>query len=336
MGDVTKEETTNAIAEELIKLFCHRKDGAVGSLKGNEKHWRPLAAKHVINAPAIKLHLAGTQTLGAYQIHPDDDTLGWVCFDIDREADESKKELWLKVRRCAWGLRELSVPHSLEYTGCGFHLWVFPKHPMPAAAALPLAELWASRFRTDEGELIRVEIFPKQSGLDHTQKKRGNLVQLPLGHHLRTKERSRFFRLVKAGSAPNEDEYAAVEPGKETLEFLRGVSRAAVLARVVEDVKKETEERKEVGVPQGGDVPRSALRWVVRVCGGLCEGEPYRKQRQGRNEAIYSLARQMHRWGFRSNQILACLLEVNASNSPPLADDIVKGVVERATTHAGV
>ena len=323
---------TEQVAQEILRLFCHRLDGARGTVKDGEKIWTPLPARHKLNVPALVRHFQGKHTLGVYQVHPDTETVTWICFDIDKREGEGKLPVYNRARIVMAALRDTwHIPAVLEYTGNGFHVWVFLSQPTPAQVAQTTARLWATKFLDLDGNTISVEIFPKQGTLAHTKKRRGNLVQLPLGVHLLTGERSRFFRLIEVRSTPTADKYEAVE-GKAVLDFLRNVPTVALGGQVVEKAVAAHLKRKAQDVP--AHTGRRGPRWVHQFIKGIKEGAPYGlRHRCGRNEGTFSLARYLYRCGLDQELVLLVCLAVNQRHDPPLSEEVVRGVVQRAIAY---
>src|SRR5690606_9114454 len=87
----------------------------------------------------VHAHLNGDKTLGVYQLK--DNTVKWVCFDIDiSKGSEIKSSTWENIRRqtkyLGKRLYQLGVPFLVEFSGNkGMHIWVFFTEPVKASDA---------------------------------------------------------------------------------------------------------------------------------------------------------------------------------------------------------
>jgi len=135
----------------------------------------------------VEKHLMGDMVLGAYQLR-EDNTITWMCFDIDSTDLQKARDLTLKLCQFLG-----DIPYLVEFSGNkGYHVWVFFKKPILAenvrALAVEIREAVGGKISGDP----HIEVFPKQGKLTESNPL-GNLVKLPLGAHPVTKNRSRFI-----------------------------------------------------------------------------------------------------------------------------------------------
>ena len=135
----------------------------------------------------IEKHLIGDAVMGAYTLRQDN-TVMWMCFDVDSTDLQAAKDLTLKLSNFLQ-----TVPHAIEFSGNkGYHVWLFFSKPVPAenvrAIGAEIREQIGGKIAGDP----HVEIFPKQDKLTESNPL-GNLVKLPLGLHPVSKNRSCFI-----------------------------------------------------------------------------------------------------------------------------------------------
>lgn len=164
-----------------------------------------------LDAEAVRAHLQGRVTLGAYLVRADDSAEHGVL-DIDATPDALRAAS--RDRRAANALRDVTHQYSqrlrsvLEAAGLrpmlvdsgykGRHLWCFLEAPVPAARVR--AVLSSLVARVQPAAQLRVEVFPKQDRVRSGGL--GNLVKLPLGVHLRT---GRLAEVLDSDGAPIPD-----------------------------------------------------------------------------------------------------------------------------------
>jgi len=135
----------------------------------------------------VEKHLIGDAVMGAYTLRQDN-TVMWMCFDVDSSDLQAAKDLTLKLSNFLQ-----TVPHAIEFSGNkGYHVWLFFSKPVPAenvrAIGAEIREQIGGKIAGDP----HVEIFPKQDKLTESNPL-GNLVKLPLGLHPVSKNRSCFI-----------------------------------------------------------------------------------------------------------------------------------------------
>jgi hypothetical protein len=173
----------------LKRFFLGNNYYALGSKRTNSSGKEESIYNPVMDPPRdrqIEQHLMGEIILGAYTLRQDN-TIMWMCFDVDSSDLGKAKDLTLKLSNLLQ-----SIPHGIEYSGNkGYHIWVFFSKSVPAENVRALAtEMRESIGGTIAGD-PHIEIFPKQDKLTESNPL-GNLVKIPLGIHPVTKNRSRF------------------------------------------------------------------------------------------------------------------------------------------------
>ena len=179
----------------LKKFFTGNNYYAVGGRRTNSNGREESIYNPIMEAPketTIENHLMGDTVIGAYTLRQDN-TVMWMCFDVDSSDLSKARDLALKLSNM---LRD--IHHAVEFSGNkGYHVWVFFSKPAPAENVRALAaELREAVGGTISGD-PHVEIFPKQDRLT-TSNPLGNLVKIPLGVHPVSGKRS-IFVLPHAG-----------------------------------------------------------------------------------------------------------------------------------------
>jgi len=181
--------------------FCFQKrDG--GFVKVNQ----PLTVEF------IEQHLAGQRTIGAYQLGLDN-TVKWLCFDLDPEKLTSPEQAARKIisvcfekRKEADGVERPRIwPHGLlleasRHPDPSFHVWILFSVPTHAKVArwLGLRILELANLNPKQ-----IEVFPKQVELT-PERPFGNFVKLPLGKHQVVNKWSRFLNPETFELLPND------------------------------------------------------------------------------------------------------------------------------------
>jgi hypothetical protein len=173
------------IEQRMMNIFSGRtdsygqdvdKDGVKG--KGGMRVDRP------VTEALFKKHLDGNMGLGIYPTwHRDDGTLmaSWGCCDIDTGD-------WSEAYGLATALKAMGiVPHIERSRSKGWHVWVFPTDPVPAATMRRALKVAYAAI-----ELPAKEANPKQEKLRHGQV--GNYVRLPYKGGWYQNERQMFMQ----------------------------------------------------------------------------------------------------------------------------------------------
>ena len=183
-----------SVTGEIFRLFVNRVDCyAVQQPRGGYVRVGEPLTREILEA-----HLRGEKTVGSYQINPEDNTVKYLCFDLDPEKLEDPRETAERIIQVCFEKPDGRYPRvwrrsllleASRYPDPSYHVWIFFSVPFPAKAArwlgyriLELAELNPSK----------VEVFPKQDELTE-ERPFGNFVKLPLGFHRVEKKWSRFL-----------------------------------------------------------------------------------------------------------------------------------------------
>jgi tetratricopeptide (TPR) repeat protein len=222
---------TDADAVRFLHLFSGRENvyARQWSAEGGESGYTPV--REPLTPTAIRNHLIGNITLGAYPVRLDN-TVTFFAFDVDirkaalararsslAEARRIKEAVATEAERLRAALEALGIPALLEDSGYkGRHLWIFVETPEDAAVVRQFGGL-LMKVNPPTSPDLQVEFFPKQAT---TGAGIGNLIKLPIGIHRRTGRRS---RLLCADGTPAPDPY-------EMLRQQRRVSRDALYAAI--------------------------------------------------------------------------------------------------------
>jgi hypothetical protein len=161
---------------------CWRKDARKG--------YAPV--RRAVTDEELSAHIAGTETLGTYLLHPDGTTRA-VVVDVDGpNATEEGQVVALQVaRRLMSALQRHGVtPLWVDSGGKGYHLWLCFGEPVQAKAVRQWTARWLEQFRPYPQGLM-VEVFPKQDRL--SPEALGAVIRMPLGRHPETGRPSRLL-----------------------------------------------------------------------------------------------------------------------------------------------
>jgi hypothetical protein len=124
--------------------------------------------------------------MAVYQIGRDD-TVSWICYDLDNH-DNSNPNVQEDVKRLLAVLDNNSIPYLLEASGSedSYHVWVFLV-PTRTYNAFKFSRQIAS----EAG--VKCEIWPKQQSISSAKAEFGNPVKLPLCFHNKSGMRSGFL-----------------------------------------------------------------------------------------------------------------------------------------------
>jgi len=170
------------ILDAFWNLFVNRSDTyAVQLEKGYSRVDAPLTKEVLIK------HFAGELTVGTYQINPEDNSVKWLCFDLDPEHIQDPKTVAAALYNAAIGS---FFPKSVwleasRFPDPSYHVWSFFLSPIPAKAARWLG------LKILERAGVKCELFPKQDSIG--AEGFGNLVKLPYGIHRVVKKLSWFL-----------------------------------------------------------------------------------------------------------------------------------------------
>jgi len=181
------------LTSEIFRLFINRMD-----CYAVQTSWGYVRVEAPLTREVLEAHLQGEKTVGAYQLNPADNTVKYLCFDLDPEKLENPKEAAERIIKVCFEKPDGKHPriweHSLlleasRYPDPSYHVWIFFLVPFPAKAAR-----WLGYRILELAELnpAQVEVFPKQDDLSR-DRPYGNFVKLPLGFHRIEKKWSRFL-----------------------------------------------------------------------------------------------------------------------------------------------
>jgi len=239
--------------EEYLKiisdLFVSRTD-SYAQQQGSGKYFR---VEKPLDNSKLKKHIAGSITLGVYQLNKED-KVKWCCYDLDcSEGNEHALHHaanLLKDRGLHYGIQL----HTEDSGRKGYHLWIFFAEPVSAKKAYKLCHGLLGEVRDEMPEAVNVEVFPKQIGLKGGY---GSLVKLPIGIHRATGRRCLF---LDENFSPYENEDKSGY-GEAQIDFLKNVKR--MTPESLDNVIDEFPEVNEATMPYAqGDRPDLAYSFV--------------------------------------------------------------------------
>jgi len=186
-------EEAHILINEIFRLFIIRTDCyAIQRAHGYIRLDEPLTRQ------VVEAHLKGEKTIGAYQLSPKNNTVKYLCFDLDPEHLDYPKLAAEKIIKVCFEKPDAKYPRIWEdsllleasrYPDPSYHVWIFFLVPLPARAAR-----WLGYRILELAELnpAQIEVFPKQDELSN-ERPYGNFVKLPLGFHRVEKKWSRFL-----------------------------------------------------------------------------------------------------------------------------------------------
>jgi hypothetical protein len=219
-------------AEKFRELFVHREDNYTVQLPSRAH----IPTDQVLTDDVIQKHLNGEQTIGLYQIIPEQNTLKWAVVDIDLDkpvytAPNFNLDDWLpklleQTRYVEEIFEEKGIPFYTEFSGYkGYHVWVFFKEPVSSEVIYTgLREMMNG---IKELGNIHLELFPKQAKVEKGGS--GNLVKGPNGKHLTSGKYSHFTNINDFGEIKyaKEDSFKVVTSPVENI-FKKCVSMHAI------------------------------------------------------------------------------------------------------------
>jgi hypothetical protein len=276
---------------------------------------RPLALDDIM------VHLDGPRTIGLYAINPADQTVKWICWDIDTDRDltsaeghelagETAKSAVVKILGAikARGFSEKAV--RVEDSGCkGYHAWLFFKPPILAVAAYVIGREIAETAGLGKS----IEVFPKQKQLLSPF---GNLVKLPCGIHKRTNNRCNFLSADWNPLPPQSvrevqpetlvvDEHMKNQIACEAKPWLEAVGS------IVDSVPYTGEHMPCIRTYLAGIESGQRDQVAVRLAAYLLNFRGMRSSQQGRNDVRV----QLQEW--------------NNRNAPPLSDSELESIIQQ-------
>jgi group II intron reverse transcriptase/maturase len=189
-SEMRPERLAAASSEGSTTLTMYR-ERFVGRPEVFARYWRKDARKgyapvrRPVTDEELSAHIAGTETLGTYLLHPDGTTQAMVL-DVDgpQPTEAGQSAALQVVRRLVSTLQRHGVtPLWVDSGGKGYHLWLCFTQPTQAKAVRQWTARWLEQFRPyPEG--VMVEVFPKQDHL--SSEALGAVIRLPLGRHPET------------------------------------------------------------------------------------------------------------------------------------------------------
>jgi hypothetical protein len=188
----TNESEIDTTAKGLMELFVNRSDCYAKQYQNAKTgDWKFFKVNGTLDDDKIKQHIAGEQTLGAYEVGLDD-MVKWCCDDIDSHNGETDARE--KVGRLVDTCRTYSIPHMLEASGSpdSYHLWIPLSNTRTSNAFRFIRQLNAEAKVNCECYPKQKSILDKHGGIDK-HGKYGNLLKLPVCLHNKTGARSGFL-----------------------------------------------------------------------------------------------------------------------------------------------
>lgn len=168
---------------QYLDLFAHRRD--VFAEQQDSGIYIP--QQRELTEDEVSEHLAGFSSYGVYTTDPEDQTVRFICWDLDTHDEDALAHLTKLVSRLVINTGHLDTSClMLESSGNkGKHVWLFLDQPVVAAkvrrwVARDFLPEWTSGAR-ENGWPVAIEVFPKQDVVGEGNF--GNLVKLPFGRH---------------------------------------------------------------------------------------------------------------------------------------------------------
>lgn len=189
-----KASAENNELEAFMRLFINRTD----TYAKQRSDGLYIRVQKPLTIDVLKRHLNHEETVGAYQINPNDNTVKWICFDVDPEHVEDPLKTALDIYEPAKeAFSEKAVwLEASRYPDKSYHVWVFFEPPLDAGVARFLGH----RVLQLAGS-PNIELFPKQEKVG--REGFGNLVKLPLGLHQKARKPSHFLDPSTLNPLPN-------------------------------------------------------------------------------------------------------------------------------------
>jgi hypothetical protein len=295
------ENSYKTLANWLFKIFVSRED-----TYAEQRVTGYIRIEHTLTLEVLEEHLSGKITAGTYQIEPKNQTVKWLCFDIDPERTKDPRAIAYTLAGIA---REAFTQDSVlveasRWPDPSFHVWVLFEPPIKAKIARFLGQKLLSLMK-DEGRLI--ELFPKQESVGSDGF--GSLVKIPLAFHQREKKWSCFIdtstgnkidpnelmKVVHGCSLPDKD---LAQIPEEEVTFKRGPNEEAYVGENPPCIK-----RLFLGVSEG-----QRNEYAIRLASYLIN---FKKLPEDRAEKI--------------------LKEWNEKNKPPLDKEELRNIIKSAT-----
>lgn len=279
--------------------------------EGCTRYMCPHVTPRKLSDDAIDRHLRGTETVGVYQL-ADDDTVTWLCLDIDMTGDTTDRDLVRETAQRIYRFNKamMHLPALLEdSTNKGMHVWFFFDAPIAAAKVMNFGRWIVNSIEVPDG--IHVEVFPKQG----SARALGNLVRMPLGIHRKTGKRTMFVGW-------KDFEPLRVERQWDALERYPSI-KEVVIDNLFDTYDIPIEQRREASKSVeefvGEKTPKCYTHILREGVGG-----------GSRDVATFKLSCYFRDRGIPLDLAEPMLQEWNQKNDPPLEEDQVSRKVESA------
>jgi len=290
MAESAKDLANEKHQIEALRRYFVNRDDTYAAQNPDGSYYRVEAP---LTDDVLLSHIKGDITVGVYQIEPENNTVKWLCFDVDsKEMAEVEK---LRDSIVESGFCEEDNILVEDTGGRGYHLWIFFDPPTPALVAYYVGR------RFEQQSKVKCEVFPKQRVVEAF----GNLVKLPLGVHRETGQRSRFIGVSSL------DEVARVSVPEEE------ITKAVQEAQRRESGWMERTASK--GRGHSGEDPPCVRFWFSGVDPGNRNNVAIRLASYYRNFAKLDL-----------DTTLARMMEWNARNAEPLPRSEITSIVGSA------
>lgn len=185
------------VAAGLLEIFGGNPYHAIGRTRPDKSSAWYEPVHTPLTLELIKSHLAGEIVLGTYPVSAEDNTVRWCGWDVDAAGSlEEARQITTMI------VGEIEhLPYIVEFSGGkGYHVLLFLEEPIPAAQGKAYTEGVRERLglpKISRKGQAHVECYPKQADItgkgDPGRQGMGNLLKLPLGQHLLSREWSRFI-----------------------------------------------------------------------------------------------------------------------------------------------
>src|SRR5712691_4332632 len=196
------------LSERYLQLLAARCIGRRNDYALQQENGRYLRVSAAVTLDALRRHVAGLETMGAYVID-EQESCHFAVFDAD-SLDGLVQLLGVQRRLAADG-----IDSALEGSRRGGHLRVF----FASAVAPGLVRRWLLPYCPDG-----VEFYPKRDWA--TWEEPGSLMRVPFGVHRLTGRRYPF--LVAAGSGSGDRLVPAAQSVAASLDWLATIKRVPV------------------------------------------------------------------------------------------------------------
>ncbi len=189
MADTT-EEIIRFYRERMIArpdVYAMQLPSIIAKAMGSKKDRGYFTVDEKITDALLEMHVKGDVTIGVYNLSRDSD-VKWICFDFDPIKD--KPEASLEAANSVFQYLQKTMyakAAMLEFSGRGYHIWVFFSEPVDAGIAREAGK----KVIQDSGLDVAVEVFPKQARIG--KRGYGNLVKLPWGINRKNDKPSEMY-----------------------------------------------------------------------------------------------------------------------------------------------